>query len=35
MYIRETIKVIGSLDISKESREKLYYKNACELLGIK
>jgi uncharacterized protein len=35
MYIRETIKVIDSLDISKEDREKLYYKNACKLLGIK
>jgi len=35
MYIRETIKVIDSLDISKEDREKLYYKNACKLLGIR
>ncbi|HEX4002099.1 MAG TPA: amidohydrolase family protein [Candidatus Acidoferrales bacterium] len=35
MYIRETIKVIDSLDISKEDREKLYYKNACKLLGLK
>jgi len=34
MYIRETIRVIDSLDISKEDREKLYYKNACKLLGI-
>jgi uncharacterized protein len=35
MYIRETLRVIDSLDISKEDREKLYYKNACKLLGIK
>jgi uncharacterized protein len=34
MYIRETIRVIDSLDISREDREKLYYKNACKLLGI-
>jgi len=35
MYIRETLRVIDSLDVSKEDREKLYYKNACKLLGIK
>jgi len=35
MYIRETIRVIDSLDILTEDREKLYYKNACQLLGIK
>ena len=34
MYIRETIRVIDSLDISKQDREKLYYQNACKLLGI-
>jgi len=34
MYIRETIRVIDSLDISSQDREKLYYKNACTLLGI-
>lgn len=34
MYIRETLRVIDSLDISKEDREKIYYKNACRLLGI-
>jgi len=27
--------VIDSLDILTEDREKLYYKNACQLLGIK
>jgi len=35
MYIRETLRAIDSLDISKEDREKLYYKNACKLLGIR
>ena len=34
MYIRETIRAIDALDISKEDREKLYYKNAVRLLGI-
>jgi uncharacterized protein len=34
MYIRETIRCIDSLGISKEDRERLYYKNALKLLGI-
>jgi aminocarboxymuconate-semialdehyde decarboxylase len=34
MYIRETLKAIDSLEISKEAREKIYYKNSCALLGI-
>jgi len=34
MYIRETIRCIDALDISEEDREKIYYKNACRLLGI-
>jgi predicted TIM-barrel fold metal-dependent hydrolase len=34
MYIRETLRVIDALDISKEDREKIYYKNARKLLGI-
>lgn len=34
MYIRETIRCVDALDISKENREKIYYKNACSLLGI-
>jgi aminocarboxymuconate-semialdehyde decarboxylase len=34
MYIRETIRCIDRLDISKEDRERLYYKNACKMLGI-
>ncbi len=35
MYIRETIRCIDALDISKDDREKIYYKNACSLLGIR
>jgi uncharacterized protein len=35
MYIRETIRCIDALDISEEDREKIYYKNACRLLGIR
>jgi aminocarboxymuconate-semialdehyde decarboxylase len=35
MYIRETIRCVDALDISKEDREKIYYKNACKLLGIR
>jgi aminocarboxymuconate-semialdehyde decarboxylase len=35
MYIRETIRCIDSLNISNENREKLYYKNACKLLGVR
>ena len=34
MYIRETLRVIDALDISKEDREKIYFKNACRVLGI-
>jgi len=34
MYIRETLRVIDALDISKEDRENIYYKNACRLLGV-
>jgi uncharacterized protein len=34
MYIRETIRCIDSLNISKEDRERLYHKNALRLLGI-
>lgn len=34
MYIRETIKVIDSLDISEEDRAKIYHKNAERLLGL-
>ncbi|MDT8398803.1 MAG: amidohydrolase family protein [Pseudomonadales bacterium] len=34
MYIRETIKVIDSLDISEEERAKIYHGNAIKLLGL-
>ena len=32
-YIRETIKILDSLDISKEDREKIYYKNLERITG--
>jgi predicted TIM-barrel fold metal-dependent hydrolase len=35
MYIRETIRAIDALDISRADREAIYYKNALKLLGIK
>jgi predicted TIM-barrel fold metal-dependent hydrolase len=35
MYIRETIRAIDALDIQRATREAIYYKNACSLLGIK
>lgn len=35
MYIRETIKVIDSLDISDEDRKKIYHNNAVRLCGLK
>ena len=34
MYIRETIKVIDSLDISDEERQKIYCENAVRLTGL-
>ena len=34
MYIRETIKVIDSLDISEEDRKKIYHDNAAKLLKL-
>jgi uncharacterized protein len=34
MYIRETIQAIDALGLSESDREKIYYKNACQLLGI-
>lgn len=34
MYIRETIKILDSLDISEEDREKIYRKNALKLLKL-
>lgn len=35
MYIRETIRAIDALDLSRADREAIYYKNAQKLLGIK
>ncbi len=34
LYIRETIRVIDSLDISAEDRDRIYFKNAQQLLKI-
>lgn len=34
-YIRETIKIIDALDISKEDREKIYFRNIEKLTGKK
>ncbi|MHB2266033.1 amidohydrolase family protein [Aliihoeflea sp. PC F10.4] len=35
MYIRETIRILDSLDVSDEVRRKLYQDNAVALLGLK
>lgn len=35
MYIRETIKVLDALDVSEETRSKIYQDNAVKLLGLK
>jgi predicted TIM-barrel fold metal-dependent hydrolase len=34
MYIRETMEIINSLEISNEDREKIYYKNALKLMKL-
>ena len=34
MYIRETIKVIDSLDISEDDRQKIYHDNAVKLMKL-
>ncbi len=34
MYIRDTISVLDSLDISEEDRKKIYYDNAVELMKL-
>jgi uncharacterized protein len=34
-YIRETIKILDTLDLSKEDREKIYFKNIEKLTGKK
>lgn len=35
MYIRETIKILDTIDISEEDRAKIYHKNAQKLLKLK
>ena len=35
MYIRETLKILDSLDVTDELRRKLYQDNAIRLLGLK
>ena len=35
MYIRETIRILDSLDVSETTRRKLYQDNAVKLLGLK
>lgn len=35
MYIRETIRILDSLDVSEETRRKIYQDNAVKLLGLK
>jgi len=32
-YIRETMKILDSLDLSKSDRDKIYYKNIERLTG--
>lgn len=34
MYIRETIRVIDSLDVSEEVREKIYWRNAARIMKL-
>jgi aminocarboxymuconate-semialdehyde decarboxylase len=34
-YIRDTMKVLSEVEMSQEMREKIYYKNAQKLLGVK
>jgi aminocarboxymuconate-semialdehyde decarboxylase len=33
LYIRETIRIIDALDVSAETREKIYYRNAERLFN--
>lgn len=35
MYIRETIRILDTLEVSEETRRKLYHENAIALLGLK
>ncbi|MDB5543130.1 MAG: 4-oxalomesaconate hydratase, partial [Hyphomicrobiales bacterium] len=34
-YIRDTMKVLSEVEMSNEMREKIYFKNAQKLLGVK
>jgi len=34
-YIRDTMKVLSDVEMSNEMREKIYFKNAQKLLGVK
>ena len=34
MYIRETINAIDAMELDTAVKEKLFYRNACELMGI-
>lgn len=34
MYIRETIKAIESMELTETQREKIFFRNACQLMGI-
>jgi len=34
MYIRETINAIESIEVDTAVKEKVFYKNACKLMGI-
>jgi aminocarboxymuconate-semialdehyde decarboxylase len=34
-YIRETLKILDSLDLTKEQRDKIYYKNLEAMTGVK
>jgi hypothetical protein len=33
MYIRETLKILDTLDMSNEARDKIYFKNFEALVG--
>ena len=34
MYIRETIRVLDELDISDSDRQKIYYDNLANMIGL-
>jgi hypothetical protein len=34
MYIRETINAIEAMELDTAIKEKVFYKNACKLMGI-